>query len=374
MKICYLADGRSIHTKRWIKHFATEHEVELITLDYNEDDEMTIPLKEYEDMGVSVHKIQRGVTSLMLSPFKIRALIKKIKPDIVHSFFVTHYGFLGACSGFHPLVVSPWGSDIGRDVNNSKLFRFTVEYALKHADLIQCMDESFVKRIKSLIGNRHSIKLIKEGIDTTLFSPVRKQNENEKTRVLCLRKIQSPYNVEVLIHAIPKILAVHKNVEFVLLYNGKDLLNAVATIDKLGINRHVKFINVMSNDKVPDVLNRSDIYVDTFYNETSGSGIGKTALEAMSCELPVVLSNTASIDLHIKQGINGYIYKGNDSDSLAIAVIDLIGDFDLRTRIEENARKYVIEHQDFNNNMELMEAEYRSLVAIWKVRKTVMGV
>ena len=52
MKICYLADGRSIHTKRWIEYFAKRYEVELITLDYNEDDNMTIPLKEYEDIGV----------------------------------------------------------------------------------------------------------------------------------------------------------------------------------------------------------------------------------------------------------------------------------------------------------------------------------
>ena len=362
MKICYLADGRSIHTKRWIAHFAKRYEVELITLDYNEDDKMTIPLKEYEDIGVNVHKIKRGITSLVLSPFKTRALIKKSKPDIVHSFFVTHYGFLGACSSFHPLVVSPWGSDIGRDVNNSKLFRFTVKYALKHADLIQCMDKSFVERVKGLVGNRKSIHLIKEGVDTILFSPSQNKNEREKIRVLCLRKIQFPYNVEVLIRAIPKILKVHKNVEFVLLYNGKDLLNAVATIDKLGINRYVNFMSIMPNDKVPEILNSGDIYVDTFYNETSGSGIGKTALEAMSCELPVVLSNTAGIELHIKQGINGCVYGGKDSDSLAKAIINLIDNPDLRIEIGRNARVYTVIHQDFNLNMKIMERNYERLV------------
>jgi len=366
MKICYLADGRSIHTKRWLSYFAKRHEVELITLDYNEDDKMTIPVKEYEDMNVRVHKIQRGVTSLLLSPFEIRALIKKIQPDIIHSFFVTHYGFLGACSGFHPFVVSPWGSDIGRDVNNSKLFRFTVEYALKRADLLQCMDESFVDRIESLIGNRVSIKLIKEGVDTILFSPSPKRMispvQSDKIRIVCLRKIQSPYNVEVLLHAIPKILKVHKSVEFVLLYNGKDLLKAISTIDKLGINRYVKFIDVMSHDKVPDVLNSCDIYVDTFYNEMAGSGIGKTALEAMSCKLPVVLSDTAGIKLHIAHNWNGYIYTGGDSDSLADAINELISYPDLRVDIGREARTYTVIHQDFNLNMKIMERHYERLV------------
>ena len=365
MKLCYLADGRSIHTKRWIQYFVNTHEIELITLDYNEDDKMTISIKDYEDMGVKVHKIKRGVSSLVSSPFKIRTLIKKIQPDIIHSFFVTHYGFLGACSGFHPLVVSPWGSDIGRDITNSKMFRFTVKYALKHADLIQCMDESFVTRIKDLVGDRQSIQLIKEGIDTTMFASSKNNNENGKIRILCLRKIQSPYNVELLIQTIPKIVKVHKNVEFVLLYNGKDLLKAIATIDILRINRYVKFIDVMSNDKVATILNDCDIYVDTFYNETSGSGIGKTALEAMSCELPVVLSNTNGIELHIKHNENGYIYTGGDSDSLAIAINDLIGQLgnsDLRAEIGKHARKYVVEHQDFNNNMKIMEKRYERLM------------
>jgi len=40
MKICYLADARSIHTRRWVEYFAKEHEIDLITLSYTkkEDD------------------------------------------------------------------------------------------------------------------------------------------------------------------------------------------------------------------------------------------------------------------------------------------------------------------------------------------------
>ena len=362
MKICYLADGRSIHTKRWLSYFAKRHEVELITLDYNEDDKMTIPVKEYEDMNVRVHKIQRGVASLLLSPFEIRALIKKIQPDIIHSFFVTHYGFLGACSGFHPFVVSPWGSDIGRHVNNLKIFEFTVKYALKRADLIQCMDESFVDRVESLVGSRDSIQLIKEGVDTNLFSPSPQRIQSDKIRIVCLRKIQSPYNVETLINAIPKVVSHFKDVEFVLLYRGKDLVNTVSLINMLKIHKYVKFIDVMPNNKIPEILNSCDIYVDTFCNETAGSGIGKTALEAMSCELPVVLSDTAGIELHIAHNWNGYIYAGGDSDSLADAIIELISDPKLRVEMGREARTYTVIHQDFNLNMKTMERHYERLV------------
>ena len=44
--------------------------------------------------------------------YKVRKLIFSIEPDIVHAHWATSYGLLAAVSGFHPLVISTWGSDI----------------------------------------------------------------------------------------------------------------------------------------------------------------------------------------------------------------------------------------------------------------------
>ena len=360
MKLCFLADVRSIHTRRRVEYFAKEHEIDLITLNY--------PKKEFspEDVyrkmeNVRVHKVSKKMPFLLLAPFKIRRLIKKIKPAIVHAHYVTQYGFCGAFSGFHPLVISPWGSDISSDPEKSKILKFLVKYALKKADLVQVMDESFYDRVKELIGYDENIKVIKEGIDPNKFKPDRKKR-NDTMRILNLRKSQGDYKVSVLINAIPEITKNHHDVEFILLRDGEDLKETKSLIEKLKIENVIKFINPIPHEELPNILTDVDIYVDTFHRDIPGSGIGKTALEAMSCELPVALSDTVGVGLHIKNKVNGLIYKGGDSNSLANAIIRLIEDEELRKKLGENAREYVLKNQDWNKNMKLMEGYYYKLL------------
>ena len=363
MKICYLADARSGHVRRWVEYIAKEHEIDLITFSYTKKEDTFVPEEVYKKMNVRVHKVSKLMPFLLFAPFKIRRLIKKIKPDIVHAHYVTQYGFCGAFSGFHPLIVSPWGSDISSDPEKSKIFRFLVKYALKKADLVQVMDESLYGRAKELIDSDENIKVIKEGIDPNKFKPERqKERQGDKILVLYLRKSDPVYKVKVLINAIPKIIKKHPNVEFTFRRAGNNLEESYNLIKKLKIEKHIKFIDTIPHDELPNVMNEADIYIDTFYNEISGSGIGKTALEAMSCKLPVVLSDTAGVGLHIKNELNGLIYKGDDPNSLASAIIRLIEDEELREKLGENAREYVLKNQDWNRNMKLMEGCYYKLL------------
>jgi hypothetical protein len=112
MRICYLADARSGHTKRWIEYFAKDNEVDLITFDYATKDGAFITEKDYIKMGVRVHKIPRKIPNLLLTPVIVRRLIHKIAPDVLHAHYATQYGFCGAFSGFHPFILSVWGSDV----------------------------------------------------------------------------------------------------------------------------------------------------------------------------------------------------------------------------------------------------------------------
>ncbi|MCK4730887.1 MAG: glycosyltransferase, partial [Methanophagales archaeon] len=134
MRLCFLADRRSIHTKRWVEYFAKEHEIDLITLSYTKKEDTFVPEEEYKKMNVRVHKVSKQMPFLLLAPFKIRRLIKKIKPDVVHAHYVTQYGFCGTFSGFHPLVISPWGSDILVDPHDSWIIKALVRFALKRGD------------------------------------------------------------------------------------------------------------------------------------------------------------------------------------------------------------------------------------------------
>ena len=109
-------------------------------------------------------------------------------------------------------------------------------------------------------------------------------------------------------------------------------------------------------------MNSCDIYVDTFHTKIAGSGIGLTAFEAMSCQIPIVVPNTSGIEYYVKDKENGMIYQGKDSKSLSQAIIQLIDNPELRSSIGKNGRKFVLKEQNWNLNMDKMDTFYRSIV------------
>ena len=75
MKICVIGDAGSVHIPRWAKWFSKKHEVHVITERNNKID------------GVKVHYIPYKYIfpQFITNAFKVRKLVRKIKPDIVHA-------------------------------------------------------------------------------------------------------------------------------------------------------------------------------------------------------------------------------------------------------------------------------------------------
>jgi len=52
-----------------------------------------------------------GARYILAAP-RVRRLLGRIKPDIVHAHYATGYGLLGSLAASSPYVLSVWGSDI----------------------------------------------------------------------------------------------------------------------------------------------------------------------------------------------------------------------------------------------------------------------
>ena len=90
-------------------------------------------------------------------------------------------------------------------------------------------------------------------------------------------------------------------------------------------------------ENVEDYLNKLDIYVMPSTEETTCLA----ALEAMSCELPVVANKVGVIKNIIKDGDNGYFFK--DEFELEQKLIYLIEHKNERLKLGINARKAVLD-------------------------------
>jgi glycosyltransferase involved in cell wall biosynthesis len=374
MKICYIADGSSIHTQRWLNYFAGKgHEVHLIYW-------KTIP---GYDKNVRIHLLKRlapkiwAVTryiSFLLWIFKTRKFIKEIQPDVIDSHFIIDNGFLAACSGFHPFVTTAWGSDVLIFPRRNFVWKIVAKFTLKRADRVICDSEVLKKGLLALGTSPDKISKNYNGINTSQFSP-RRADEALKNKmgitgfptVICIRHLRPLYNVEMLVKAIPLVLKHAPQVRFVIAGDGIQrgyLENLVAS---LGASQNVKFIGYVLHDELPGYLASADIYVSTSLSDSTSLSLQ----EAMACELAPVVTDLPANREWISDGENGFIVPQNDHQALAEKLIYLIDNSEIRVKFGKINRKMIEERAEYDKEMAKVEKLYEGLAAASKSDKAI---
>jgi glycosyltransferase involved in cell wall biosynthesis len=357
LKLCYLANGKSIHTLKWIRYFAEKgHDVHLVTFDDTDQIE-----------GVEVHNIR--YRSKLAYPFRIldvREVIREIDPDILHAHFVSHYGVYAALSGFRPLVVTAWGSDVLIEPKKSIIKKYLVKYVLKKADMITCDAEHMREAIKSLGIPAEKVNIIFFGIDTKKFKPEEKSKElrakleiNGSPAMISLRNLESLYDVESLIRATPLVLREIPEAKFIIAGKGsaEERLKNLAV--SLNVLDSVRFIGFVLNDELPKYLNAMDVCVST---SLSDAGIAASTAEAMACGLPVIVTDVADNRCWVKDGENGFVVPVKDPKLLAERIIYLLKNVDIRKQFGDANRKIIEENNDYYKEMAKVEDIYQELM------------
>ncbi len=126
----------------------------------------------------------------------------------------------------------------------------------------------------------------------------------------------------ILLDAIPDILEKIPDAVFVFAGNGPQKENIENKIKELGLEEKV-FLLGLRND-IPYILNSIDLFVLPTLQEA----LGTSFVEAMAMGKPVIGADVGGVGELIKDGVNGYLVRPEDSDSLADAVIRTLLDKD----------------------------------------------
>jgi glycosyltransferase involved in cell wall biosynthesis len=360
MKICYIST-KSIHTRRWVEYFAERgHEVHLITQEYDN----------YQ--GVKTYEVNPKASKL--SPFfkaiLIRNLVKKIKPDILHAHQVVPFGLYGALSGFHPFVVSAWGSDALIFPKSSIISKWLVRFVLNKTDLITCDAEHIKGPLIELGVEPQKINLIYFGTDTQKFKPNAKDKKlikdlsisNSRT-VISLRSLKLIYDIETLIKSMPLILKKIPDVKFIIAGEGEQKEYLLDLAKSLNVFDATRFVGLIPNDKLPHYLTSMDVYVST---SLSDAGLAASTAEAMACGLPVVITDFGDNRKWVEDGVSGFIVPLKDPKALAEKIIYLLKHEDIRKEFGMRNREIIEERNNYYREMEKMENIYIELIERYK--------
>jgi mannosylfructose-phosphate synthase len=111
-------------------------------------------------------------------------------------------------------------------------------------------------------------------------------------------------------------------------------------VEKNELKKHVKLLGCIPNDLLPTFYRKSAIYVLPARFEP----FGMAALEAMSCQVPVLISQYAGIQENLKDGKDFIKINPYDTQEFADKLIKLLNDEELSRTLAKNGRKAVLDN------------------------------
>jgi glycosyltransferase involved in cell wall biosynthesis len=123
----------------------------------------------------------------------------------------------------------------------------------------------------------------------------------------------------------------------------------------LGVAERVAFVGFRSD--LADLLPEVDVLVHPAQRE----GLGSAVLEAMSAGVPVVACAAGGLVDLVEDGVTGLLVPPRDATALADAVVRLLGDAALRTRLADRGRQAAVSRFSIARMVEGNLAVYRQV-------------
>ncbi len=279
--------------------------------------------------------------------FKLVALLKKEKPDIVHLFTIKPviYGGLATKWARVPKVVVTI-TGLGYVFTTGKSWlRATVEWlyknALKHCQTVFFLNnedkELFIQR--RLVSVEKTKLLPSEGVNTTKFSPKYASSPQPARHFLMMARLIREKGVYIYAEAAKLIKEKYPDVTFTLL-GGRDISSPSVVPEKDLLDWKKQGI-VEWLGEVVDVrehIAKADVIVlPSYYRE----GIPIALLEGAAMGKPLITTDGIGCRETVDDGINGFLVPVQNSEALAAAMEKLINDAELCQRMGLAGRKKI---------------------------------
>ena len=365
MKLLLLSDHLSVHTIKWATSLALR-DVKILIYSLSKgkvssyDDHPNIRVVQYEIDEETIRSsnfLKKG--RYLFSIRHLKRCIKDFGPDVVHAHYASSYGLLGALSGFHPFIISVWGSDVYTFPSNV-FKRVILKYSLVKADKVLSTSRAMVKETnKYLSGN---IEVIPFGIDTDKFRPMEVDSVFPDTSIVVgtIKSLEDIYGVDYLLRAFKLLKDEFKGMPLKLLIVGRgskeQSLKQLSI--SLGIDQDTIFTGQISHDRVPEYLNMLDIYVALSLYESFGVAV----LEASACQIPVIVSRTGGLPEVVDDGSSGFIVKSEDEFEAYEALKKLVNDAKRREEMGKKGRSIVLENYNWEESVNKMLLVYKSIL------------
>jgi Glycosyltransferase len=373
-----LSDLRSAHTKKWAEVLASEGmDVHIFGLTCATERFSGVTIHEGRISQKIANKGDGALIKLiyMKEIIRLKKLIKRLKPDVIHAHYASSYGLLGALTGFKPFLVSVWGMEVRSFPEKSVLHRSVIQFVLRKADVLfstseymargskNWTDKEFVLTPFGVYLDDDASPKAGKAEDYNAADDIAPKNERDKKITIgCVKTIAEMYGQHVLIRALSEVIkeAPGYDIKLELVGRGPGMDDFKELAEKLGIGDKVIFRGYVPNEQIMAVHDGFDIEV---YPTQVNESFGVSTVEGMSRGVPCIVSKRGGLQDIVEDGVSGLHFKHDDVSDLKNAILKLILDKDLRLKIGAAGKQRVRDRYDLKENARVMIREYERLLA-----------
>ena len=360
MRILLLSDTYSEHTEKWALGLASNG-IEVGLFSFNKASYLWH--QNQKNITVLFEPITKLDTSSKLSYLKFVGTLKKsiveYKPDVVHAHYATSYGLIGALSGFHPFVISAWGTDVMKFPQQNFINKFILKYNLRKANAI-CATSNTIKEYLKLVTDK-PVNVIPFGVDVNEFCKKEVTNLFKKNTFVIgsIKPLEELYNTDVLIKAFAGLKKKYpeKALKLLILGEGSQMEFLMRLTVDLAISNDVTFTGRISFSKVSNYFNMLDVLV----NISDYESFGVSVVEAMACEKAVVVTNTGGLKEIIENSTFGSLVEVGNEEQTTREIEKYLLDETLKQNVGKAARAKVIEKYNWEVNLKQMIKLYNCI-------------
>lgn len=317
MKIAMLASGASIHTVQWLNGLSEAgHYVHLIT--------QHSPSDQISDL-VSIHKMPFvGMPGYYLNRYFVKKILEKIEPDILNAHYASGYGTTARLVGFHPYVLSVWGSDVYDFPYKSGFHKKLIQKNLKASDSIASTSVCMAGQTRELMQEDVDIAITPFGVNIDNFA-VKRTHHNPYITIGTVKTLASKYGIDTLIQAFAIVrkklneYGTEIDVNLKIVGDGPQRRELESMTASLGLHGSVQFVGSVPHNEVPNILREIDIFVALSRYESFGVAV----IEAGAASLPVVVSDVGGLPEVTLDGVTGFLVNKDDPQDAAEKLVYL---------------------------------------------------
>ena len=374
MRILYFSRGYTPHDYRFLTSLAgAGYEVFFLRLERQgrqvEDRSLPPAVEQLAWRGGKGPFRWRDVPGLASS---LRDVLRRVRPDILHAGPLQTGAFLGALSGFQPLVSMSWGSDLLRDADLNAWYRRVTRYTLRHSTVLVGDNPAVRARAIALGFPNERIYTFPWGIDLDQFSPTSGSLEpgepdlrarlgwQKNFVVLSLRSWEPVYGVDVLLRGFALAAQQAPELRLLLLGGGSQAGLVRRLIQEKGLQDIVHLGGQVRQGELPRYYRAADLYASAAHSDGSSVSL----MEALGAGLPVLVTDIPSNREWVDAGEQGWLFPDGDEHALAECILSALRGPERLAEMRRNARARAEARADWRKNFQVLESVYRDTILI----------